>query len=138
MKRNFLIALITMISLGYSAFAQKVAVQTNDQPGWHKIAQTTADLKKDRDEVIVVGKDHYQAIRLKVTDVPVEILNFVVYYENDTKQDISVRSVIKAGEDTRVIDLDGKDRAIKKIVLMYKSVPNAAHDKAVIEIWGRK
>ncbi len=138
MKRNFLIALITLFSFGYSAFAQKVAVETNDKPGWHKIAQTTADLKKDRDEVMVVGADHYQAIRLKVTDVPVEITDFTVFYENGTKQDISVRALIKAGDQTRVIDLDGKDRAIKKIVLMYKSVPNANHDKSVIEIWGRK
>ena len=129
---------MTVTTFGFSAFAQKVAVETNDSPGWHKIAQTTADLKKDRDEIMVVGADHYQAIRLKVTDVPVEITDFTVVYENGTKQDISVKTLIKPGDETRVIDLDGKDRAIKKIVLMYKSVPNAEHDKSVIEIWGRK
>jgi len=138
MKKFFLIVLLAVTTFGFSAFAQKVAVETNDNPGWHKIAQTTADLKKDRDEVMVVGADHYQAIRLKVTDVPVEITDFTVIYENDTKQDISVKTLIKPGDETRVIDLDGKDRAIKKIVLMYKSVPNAEHDKSVIEIWGRK
>src|ERR1043165_574915 len=118
MKRNFLTALIAMISFSYSAIAQKIAVETNDEPGWHKIAQTTADLKQDRDEVIVVGADHYRSIRLKVKDVPVEITDFTVVYEDGAKQDISVRSLIKPGDETRVIDLEGKDRAIKKVVLM--------------------
>jgi len=138
MKKFVLIALMIMGTFGYSAFAQQPAVETSSKPGWHKIAETTADLKMDRDEVVVLGKDHFKSIKLKVTDVPVEFTDLTVFYENDTKQDIQVRKLINAGSETAVKDLEGKDRAIKKIVLMYKTVPNAEKDKAHIEIWGEK
>ena len=138
MKKKILVMLVAIASIGYAASAQQTAVETNDKPGWHKIAETTADLKADKDEVMVVGKDHFKSIKLKVTDVPVEIRDLTVYYENDTKQDVSVSHLLQAGGETRVIDLDGKDRAIKKIVLMYKTVPNSEKDKSHIEIWGMK
>jgi hypothetical protein len=138
MKKRILVMLVAIVSIGYTAFAQQTAVETNNKPGWHKIAETTADLKADKDEVMVVGKDHFKSIKLKVTDVPVEIRDLTVYYENDTKQDVSVRHLLNAGDETREIDLDGKDRAIKKIVLMYKTVPNSDKDKSHIEIWGMK
>jgi hypothetical protein len=138
MKKNLLILMIALGVFGYSAVAQKPAVETNTNPGWHKIAVTQADLKKDRDEVVVLGADHFKSIKLRVKDVPVEITDLTVIYENETKQDIQVRNLIKAGGETRNIDLDGKDRAIKKIVLMYKTVPNSEKDKAEIEIWGEK
>jgi hypothetical protein len=70
--------------------------------------------------------------------VDVEFVDLSVVYENDTKQDIPVRSLIRAGGETRVMDLEGTDRAIKKIVLTYKTVPNAEKDKSHIEIWGMK
>lgn len=138
MKKNLLIVVMAMLAFGYQAMAQKVAVQTDSKAGWHKIAETSADLKMDKDEIVVLGADHFKSIRLKVLDEPLEVSNISVIYENGQKQDIEVRRLIKAGGKTRVIDLDGRDRAIKKILLMYKSVPNAAHDKAHVEIWGMK
>ena len=137
MKKSLLIAFIAIASISYVS-AQQPAVETSNKPGWHKIAETTADLKMDRDEVVVLGKDHFKSLKLKVTDVPVEFTTVMVFYENDTKQEIPVSALIKAGGETRVIDLDGKERAIKKVVLVYKSVPNAEKDKSHIEIWGMK
>lgn len=138
MKRNLFVVIVAMLSFGYSAFAQKAVVETSDKAGWHKIAETSADLKMDKDEVAVLGKDHFKSLKLKVTDAPVEFTDLTVYYENDTKQDIPVRTLIKEGGETRMMDLEGRDRAIKKIVLMYKTAPNAERDKAHIEIWGQK
>ena len=139
MKKNIFLALVAIASFGYSAFAQqKAAVELSSTPGWHKITETVANLKSDRDEVVVLGADHYKAMKLKVTDAPVEITDLTVFYENDSKQDIQVRKLISAGDETRVIDLDGRERAIKKIVIMYKSAPNAENEKAHVEIWGLK
>ena len=138
MKKHFLIALISIAFLGSRAFAQKPAVITNDAPGWHKIAETAVSLKADKDEVIVMGADHFKSLRLKVIDAPVEFTDITVVYENDMRQDISVRKLIKRGDETRAIDLKGNDRAIKKIILMYKTVPTGEMDRAHVEIWGRK
>jgi hypothetical protein len=138
MKKHFLFLLIAIASLGSGAFAQKPAVITNDKPGWHKIAETSVSLRSDRDEVLVMGADHFKSMRLKVVDAPVEFTDITVVFENDMTQNISVRRVIKRGEQTRAIDLDGKDRAIKKIILEYKTVPTGKMDHAHVEIWGLK
>jgi hypothetical protein len=139
MKKNIFLALVAITSFGYSAFAQqKTAVELSNTPGWHKITETVANLKSDRDDVAVLGADHYKAIKLKVTDAAVEITDLTILYENDTKQNIEVRKLIPAGGETRVIDLDGKDRAIKKIAITYKSVPDGQADKAHVEFWGMK
>lgn len=138
MKNKFVIAAFMIISVAFGASAQKVAIETDSKAGWHKIAETVANLKSDRDEVLVTGADHFKAIRLKVTDAPVEITDLTVVFENGQKQDIQVRNLIKAGDQTRVIDLEGQNRAIKKIVIMYKSAPTGDHDKARVEIWGMK
>lgn len=128
-----------MAAFGAGAFAQtKPVVEVKDNPGWHKIAETVVNLKSDQDELMVLGADHYKAMRLKATDSDIEITDIRVMYENEQVQDIEVRKILKAGEQTREIDLDGKDRAIKKIRLTYKTVPNAKQDKAHLEIWGLK
>lgn len=139
MKKQILIVALALAAFGSSAIAQtKTVIEVDNSPGWHKIVETTADLKADYDEVAVIGADHYKAIKLKVTDSDLEIMDIKVMYENETTQDIEVRKLIKEGESTREIDLDGKDRAIKKIRLSYKTAPNASHDKAHLEIWGLK
>lgn len=141
MKKHILITMLTLGLFGYAAHAQSVDVETSNKAGWHKIAEMSADIKKtDHDEVMVMGKDHFQSIKLKVTDADVEFVDVTVYFENDTKQDIPVRSLIKAGGETRVFDLEGKGKelAIKKISLTYKTVPSSEKDKAHVEIWGLK
>jgi len=42
-----------------------------------------------------------------------------------------------AGE-SRVIDLNGGERNLKKIVFVYKTLPNRKDEKAHVEIWGLK
>lgn len=138
MKNKILIAVLAIVALGYTATAQKVAVETDNTAGWHKIAETVANLKMDRDEVLVTGADHFKSIKLRVTDAPVEITDLTVVFENEQKQEIEVRNLIKAGDHTRVIDLDGQNRAIKKVIIKYKTVPTGENDKARIEIWGMK
>lgn len=131
--------MMSLAAFGAGAFAQtKPVVEVKDNPGWHKIAETVVNLKSDQDELMVLGADHYKAMRLKATDSDIEITDIRVMYENEQVQDIEVRKILKAGEQTREIDLDGKDRAIKKIRLTYKTVPNAKQDKAHLEIWGLK
>ncbi len=139
MKKQLLVVLISLTALGSAAFAQsKPVVEIKDGPGWHKIVETLVDLKNDRDDITVLGADHYKAMKLKATDSDIEIMDVKVKYENGDVQDIEVRKFIKAGEETREIDLNGKERAIKSIHLTYKTVPNAEKDKAHLEIWGLK
>ncbi|MFI5219607.1 MAG: hypothetical protein ACHQNT_08965 [Bacteroidia bacterium] len=116
----------------------KPGIVVSDKAGWHKIAETTVAFEKDRDEVAVVGADRFAGIKFKVTDASINLMDLEVYFENGTKQDVSVASVIKSGNESRVIDLNSGERDIKKIVFVYKTVPNQREEKAHVEIWGLK
>ena len=131
--------LILLVSMGYtSIMAQTPAVMISDKTGWHKIAETNVDFKKVRDEVSIIGADRFSAIRFKVVDAPIDLQDLEVYYESGDKQDITVRTPIQINGESRVIDLNGGERSLKKIVFVYKTLPNRKDIKAHVEIWGLK
>ena len=118
--------------------AQTPAVMMNDKTGWHKIASKTVDLKQDRDEVAVLLSDRFASIKLLVKNGSVNLYDLEVYFEKGDKQVIEVRNPIKAGGESRVFDLKGSERDIKKIVFIYKTLPNSKDEKAELEVWGLK
>lgn len=117
---------------------QKPAIVASDRTGWHKIAETTVEFKNDRDEIVVMGADRFAAIKFKVTDAAIDLRDLEVYYESGDKQDIPVRATVDRGGESRVIDLNGGERSLKKIVFVYKTVPNQKEEKAHVEVWGLK
>ncbi len=127
-----------MLSLNFT-FAQKVAVETSNKPGWHKIGETNANFKGDRDEIIVIGADAFKSVKLLVTDAPVHIESMEIVFDNDTRQNVDLKADFKQGETSRVIDLQGgPERQIKKVVYVYRTIPNWPVNKAHIELWGEK
>lgn len=79
----------------------------------------------DRD-IIPVGRadGRFSAIKLQVTGNTIELLDLKVIYGNGNPDDLTVRSVIPAGGETRWIDLKGARRAIRQIELVYRSKPS--------------
>jgi hypothetical protein len=121
-----------------SAIAQPTAIVTSDKTGWHKIAETTVDFKKDRDEVTILGADRFAKIKIKATDAPLELMDLEIFYESGDIQKVPVRSPIEKMGESRVIDLTGGEHDLTKVVLVYKTLPNAKDEKAHLEIWGLK
>jgi hypothetical protein len=131
--------LLAAVIISYTSLkAQKVEVVTNNKPGWHKIGETTVDFKVDKDVVKVWGADSFKSIRLKTTDAPVHIASVSVVYQDGEPDNIEVRNDFKAGQESRAIDLQGKERRLKEVDLVYRTIPNWKGDKAHIELWGLK
>lgn len=137
MKKILVLSVFSFL-MATMVHAQKVEVITSHKPGWHKIGETTASFKTDRDAVTVLGADNFKSILIKVTDAPIHFDDLEVYFDNDTKQDVSIRSDFKQGQESRVIDLTGGSRSVKKVVFKYKTVPNWQGDKAHVELYGYK
>jgi len=110
----------------------------SSKPGWHKIGSVTADFKVEKDAIEVLGADRFKAIKLKVTDAPIQIYDLEVYYEAGDVENIQVRQDLKRGEETKVLDLKGYDRELKKVVFIYKTVANTKENKATVELYGLK
>ena len=121
-----------------AANAQQPKVVVNDKTGWHKIGETTVDFKKETDEIIVMGADRFASIKFKVTEAPIDLVSIMVYYESGDAQSVSTLMQINAPGESKTINLNGGERSLKKIVFVYKTLPNRKDVKAHVEIWGLK
>ena len=138
MKKATLVLMVLFAALINSAFAQEPIVMLSDKPGWHKIGEVKADFKMENQSISVLGKDKFQSILLKVTDAPINIEGLQVFDESGGMEEYDVKNELKAGSETRKIDLKGGAQEIKKVTFTYKSEPNAAKEKAHVELYGLK
>ena len=130
--------MILAITLSGIANAQKTAIMLNDKTGWHRIGETTVDFQKDKDEVRVLVADRFASIKFLVEDAPIYLTSMEVFYESGDTQKMDINMPIKLKGESRILDLNGGERNLKKIVFVYKTLPNRKDKKAHVEIWGLK
>jgi hypothetical protein len=70
------------------------------------------------------GEGRFNAIRLRVAGNTVHMMDLKVVYANGQPDDIQVREEIRAGGQTRPLDLKGERLAIKEIEMVYRSQPS--------------
>jgi hypothetical protein len=138
MKKIVLALFLATVGVSSSAIAQSTKVVLSDAKGWHKIGETTVDFTKDRDEVMIVGADKFAALIFKVDETPIEIMDIEVIYESGESQKAQINYAIKAPGQSKEITLNGGERSIKKILFVYKTLPNRKDIKGHVEIWGLK
>jgi hypothetical protein len=108
------------------ALAADAQAQRRGGPNWVELGcQQVSFIGKDRDSIRVGRREgRFKAIRLEARNNDVEVLDLKVVYSNGAPDDIRVRSNIRAGTRTRPLDLRGRDRAIQRIDLVYRSRPS--------------
>lgn len=80
---------------------------------------------KDRDTIRVGRREgRFKAIRLQVRGADVEVLDLRVIYANGDPDNLPVKSHIRAGERTRPLDLRGRERAIDRVEMAYRTAIN--------------
>jgi hypothetical protein len=137
MKKATIISAL-LVMLASMAFSQKPGVVTSNTPGWKKIGETTASFKSQNESIAVLGADEFSAIKLKVTDAPIQIERLQVFYESGDMEDIDIAHRLQAGAETRSINLKNPTRDIQKVAFTYKTIPNYKGDKAHVELLGLK
>lgn len=108
------------------------------QGGWRFIADKTVAFGVDHD-VIVTGNtnDDFRKLKLRVTDGPLKMYDMKVYFDNGDVQDVSIRFHIPQGGESRVIDLDGGLRHIKRIEFWYET-KGFRKGRSRVAVWGYK
>ena len=104
---------------------------------WQKLGMRTVDMKADHDVIMVTAHEgFFTKLKFKVLKAPLFVKNVRVIFGNGTDKNIVFNKRFAQGTETRVIDLPGNKRIIKKIKLNYKTPP-AGHGKAIVVAWGR-
>lgn len=128
-----------LLLTGYNkTAAQEPKKILSDKTGWHKIGETTVDFKTEIDEILVLGANRFQPIKIKITDAPINLISFVIYFENDIYQKITIGKEFKSLGESRSIVLKNGERSIKKVTFVYKTNANNMDKKAHVELWGFK
>jgi hypothetical protein len=135
MKKTIIIMLFALVT---NVYAQKPAVSLDEKAGWHKISETTVGFKTEKDEIVVMGADKFKALKFKVTEGAIDLQDLEVHYSEGDKEDIQVRTPILEGGESRVIDLKGYARDLKKVVFVYRTIKDASKDRAHVELYGLK
>jgi hypothetical protein len=95
------------------------------QARWEQLGCQKVGFLVDKD-IVRVGRSEgrFKAIRLKVSGNKVHMMDLKVIYANGEPDDIQVREEIRAGGQTRPLDLKGERRAIRQVEMVYRSQPN--------------
>lgn len=103
--------------------------------GWEKLGERTVDGKMDHDTIHVGrAEGRFSAIQLKVEHSALELFDVVVTFGDNTSFSPTTRLVFANGQTSRVIDLPGDKRVIRKVDFKYGNLPGGG--RAQLELWG--
>jgi len=103
---------------------------------WERLASKKVNMLADRDVIELSRSDgRFNALRFEATQGTINIYRIRVTFGNGEKQDLDVNQKIREGERTKPIDLDGRDRVIDRIEMLYAS--SNLLQRASIDIFGR-
>ncbi|CAM2068997.1 hypothetical protein SCOR_26750 [Sulfidibacter corallicola] len=121
--------------VGLATLAVSAPVFAGD---WDNLGRREVKNRAERDQITVTRKDgRFSKIKLKVLKSGVTFYDVKIHFGNGEVFDVSLRDFIKAGGETRVIDLPGKKRIIKKVVFVYKSKAKRKKNRATVVLYGR-
>jgi len=112
-------------------------IESNGFQQWNLIGEKKVSFLVDRDVIHVKGNDNYRQIKLKVKDGPVHILDMDVHFENGDKFDVAIKQKFANGVESRVIDLPGGSRNIKKIEFWYET-RGFSKGRGRVQVWGKR
>jgi hypothetical protein len=133
--RTFTLSLFTLLSLLF--VAAPASADRWDNKGWVKLGERRVNGTADRD-TIVVGRDDgkFTKLTIVVENSALDLTGFTVTFGNGDKWQPpgTVGYQFRPTSFTRVIDLPGNTRIIKRIDLRYRNV--GKWRDANIEVWG--
>jgi len=106
-------------------------------PPWQNLGQREVDGRVDGDR-IVVGTDEgkFRSIQIRVEDSALVMFGVKVTFGNGETFSPNTRFVFAEDTTTRVIDLPGDARFIKRVDFEYGNLPTGGD--ATIQLWGKR
>lgn len=132
MKKSIKIVLIASLSIVLLSF---MAMPSNG--AWVKLGTKKVDMHADHDEILVtVHEGFFTKLKFKVIKAPLIVHNVRVVFGNGESKNIVFNKKFPSGTESRVVDLPGNKRIIKKIKMNYKT-PKNGNGRAIVLVFGR-
>jgi len=127
---QIVITLLLVVTLGQVGQAQR--------PGrWQYLGEANVDGNLDHD-IIQVGRadGKFRALQIRVERAPIEFQRVIVHYGNGERDELEIRDRIRAGGQTRVLDLRGGERNIASVEFWYGK-GNYRSQRPKLRLYGR-
>jgi len=108
----------------------------NTTQQWVLIGERKVSFLIDHDVIQATGNDNSSKLKVKVKDGPVHIIDMDVYFENGDKFDVALKQKIPKGGESRVIDLPGGSRNVRKIEFWYET-KGFRKGRGTVQVWGQ-
>ncbi len=114
-----------------------LGVAAGAQGRWELMGRREVDFRGDHDR-IEVGRHEgtYRQLELRVEGAPIEMYDMTVTFANGEKFKPNLRHRFAEGSGSRVIDLPGDRRAIRRVDFSYRTI-NRREGKARVALYGR-
>jgi hypothetical protein len=106
--------------------------------GWAHLGTRQVDFRLDHDAVVAAGTGAFRRIRIDVEGSDLEMFAVKVTFGNGASVSPPTRLLFKEGSRSRVIDLPGTARTIRRIDFFYRSVGGARRGNATVHVYGRR
>ena len=107
---------------------------------WKKLGERTVNGRpnqEDRDTIAVGADDGaFTAVQVKVENSALKMHDMKITFGDGSVQDVATAFIFGPNQLTRVIDLPGNKRIIRKVDFRYSNLPGGGN--ARVELWGRR
>src|SRR6185436_7532848 len=129
-------AQLQFITLFLFAIVACAASRAQQRDAWVALGQRDVNDRADHDVISVTAKrGEFHSIKLVVQRAPVDFPRVVVHFGDGSKQEVQLRTTIRAGGETRAIDLEGRDRVIRSVEFWYDANTIRGR-RAVVHVYG--
>jgi hypothetical protein len=106
--------------------------------GWDHVGMRQVDFRVDHDAIVAVGQGAFRALRIDVEGGDLEMFDVKVTFGNGETFSPATRLYFRPGSSSRVIDLPGDARIIRRIDFFYRSVFGGRQGRATVHVYGRR
>ncbi len=139
MRKTHILALgfLVLGLLVFSACAGRPAAALLDTAGWEKLGERAVRFAVDQDAIQVTSSEgRFKRLMVIVRDSALEMFDIKVVFGNGNDWSADTRLVFDQNSRSRVIDLPGGDRVIRRVSFRYKSL-GVVSGRATVELWGK-
>lgn len=133
MRRRMILAVLVVLVAAGTIQAQGPGAD------WAFLGSRTVSDRADHDTIKVTPpKGTFTAVKFEVQRHAVDFHRVVIHFANGGDQKVELRNSIRAGGETRAIDIDGANRVIRSIDFWYDAKTLGRGGRAAVRVFGRR
>lgn len=105
-------------------------------PVWRDLGTTVVNYGVSRDAINVFDDTFFKALKFKVWDASLEMLEAEVVYGNGSRDRVPINHVVRRGQESPALSLRGGQRRIRKVFFTYHFLPGFTGRRAKITLFG--